>query len=126
MPYYDQGAVLVFKTEFYSTCCGDSPVLVFLEELQLSCQDHQIQYRQLVRAINYLELKGTFIGEPHTKHLEDNIWELRPGCNRVLYFFFRENTFVLLHAFRKRTNKTPCSEILKAKVEREDWISRHP
>ena len=117
----------MFKIEYYSTSRGDSPVLDFLEELLHSTsRDHQIQYRQLIRVISYLELKGTFIGEPHTKHLEDGLWELRPGCNRVLYFFFQEETFVLLHAFRKKSKKAPRSEILKAKAERKDWISRHP
>jgi phage-related protein len=28
--------------------------------------------------------------------------ELRPGFNRVLYFYFENNTFVLLHMFRKK------------------------
>ena len=48
-----------------------------------------------------------------TKHLESEIWELRPGFNRVLYFYFENNTFVLLHMFRKKTQKTPKSEIKK-------------
>lgn len=37
-----------------------------------------------------------------TKHLEGEIWELRPGFNRVLYFYFENNTFVLLHMLRKK------------------------
>ena len=53
-----------------------------------------------------------------TKHLEDEIWELRPGFNRVLYFYFENNTFVLLHIFRK---KTPKSEIEKAHKECNDY-----
>ena len=73
-----------------------------------------------------LEAVGTRLGERHTKHLDDGIWELRPGYNRVLFFFFREDTFVLLHAFRKETGKTPRSEIRKAKAECADWISRNP
>jgi hypothetical protein len=33
-------------------------------------------------------------------------------------------TYVLLHQFRKKTQKTPRREIEKAKAERDDWISR--
>ena len=36
----------------------------------------------------------------------------------------KENTFVLLHVFRKKTQKTPKKEIEKAKVEREDYLKR--
>lgn len=37
-----------------------------------------------------------------TKHLDGEIRELRPGFNRVLYFYFENNTFVLLPMFRKK------------------------
>lgn len=50
-----------------------------------------------------------------TKHIDDDIWELRPGKNRVLYFYFHDNLFVLLHMFKKTTRKTPKKEIEKAK-----------
>lgn len=56
--------------------------------------------------------------------LEDGIWELRPGNNRVFYFFFENDTFVLLHHFRKKSQKTPKREIEKAKNERADYIAR--
>lgn len=60
-----------------------------------------------------------------TKHLEDDIWELRLGNNRVLYFFIdNDNTYVLLHHFRKTTQKTPRQEIEKAKKERIDYLRR--
>ncbi len=35
-----------------------------------------------------------------------------------------DDTFVLLHHFRKKTQKTPQREIEKAKMERDDWITR--
>ena len=59
-----------------------------------------------------------------TNHLDDDIWELRPGNNRVLYFFHKDDTFVLLHSFRKKTQKTPRREIDRAKSERDDYLSR--
>ena len=35
-----------------------------------------------------------------------------------------DDTYVLLHQFRKKTQKTPRREIDKAKAERDDWIAR--
>ncbi len=55
---------------------------------------------------------------------KSEIWELRPGNNRVFYFYCDNHSFVLLHAFRKKTQKTPLREILKAKSERDDYLSR--
>lgn len=54
------------------------------------------------------------------KHIEDEIWELRPGKNRVLYFFYKNNKYILLHHFVKKTQKTPRREIEKAKKEMKD------
>ena len=64
------------------------------------------------------------LGKKLTKYIGDGIWELRPGFNRVLYFYYKDDTFVLLHQFRKQTRKTPRQEIEKAKRERNDWIER--
>ena len=56
------------------------------------------------------------------RHLVENIYELRPGNNRILFFYFTESTYVLLHYFRKKTQKTPLREIEKAKKERNNYI----
>ncbi len=40
------------------------------------------------------------------------------------HFYHKDDTYVLLHQFRKKTQKTPHREIEKAKAERDDWISR--
>lgn len=41
-----------------------------------------------------------------------------------LDFFYKDNIFVLLHAFRKKTQKTPHREIKKAIAERDDYLAR--
>jgi len=121
------GAVLMFKISYYQKPSGKSPVRTFIENLRIAPgKSTRIQYRQIMHSIKMLETSGTRISEPFIKLLEDGIWELRPGCNRVLFFFFRNDTFVLLHAFQKKSQKTPRSEIRRAKAERADWISRNP
>lgn len=117
----------MFNIEFYSTADGTSELWDFLDRLQqksVKNKDARIQHKQILMYIQLLEDHGTRLGENITKHLEDDIWELRPGNNRVLYFFHKDDTFVLLHQFRKKTRKTPRREIEKAKAERDDWISR--
>ncbi len=117
----------MFNIEFYSTADGTSELWDFLDGLQqksVKSKDARIQHKQILMYIQLLEDHGTRLGENITKHLEDDIWELRPGNNRVLYFYHKADTYVLLHQFRKKTQKTPRREIEKAKAERDDWISR--
>ncbi len=117
----------MFEIEFYHDKNGFSDIAFWLDMLQkkaLTNKDARIQHKQLVQYIQFLEDYGTRLGENVTKRLDEDIWELRPGNNRVLFFFFENNTFVLLHHFRKKTQKTPRKEIMRAKAERDDWKSR--
>ena len=117
----------MYTVEFYETRDGQCPVWEFLEDLRIksaSNKDARIQHKQASLYIELLQQDGTRLNDNITKHLEDGIWELRPGNNRVFYFFYENNTFVLLHQFRKKSQKTPKREIEKAKSERIDYLSR--
>ena len=117
----------MYKIEFYETQDGENQIWAFLEDLRKNAatsKDARIQHKQASLYIELLQQNGTRLNENITKHLEDGIWELRPGNNRVFYFFFQDNTFVLLHQFRKKTQKTPKREIEKAKRERDDYLFR--
>ena len=117
----------MFKIDFYRTAQGFSDIEAFLDDLEkraVTNKDARIQHKQVAQYIQFLADHGTRLDENITKHLDDDIWELRPGNNRVLFFYFKDDTFVLLHHFRKKTQKTPKREIDKAKNERDDWVSR--
>ena len=117
----------MYTVEFYETLDGECQVWDFLEGLRIKAatnKDARIQHKQASLYIELLQQNGTHLNENITKHLEDGIWELRPGNNRVFYFFFQDDVFVLLHQFRKKSQKTPKREIEKAKRERDDYLSR--
>ena len=116
-----------YKIEFYQNVSGYSPVWEFLEGLRtksVSNKDARIQYKQATLYIQLLEDNGTHLPENITKHIENDIWELRPGNNRIFYFYHKDNTYVLLHSFRKKTQKTPKREIIRAKAERDDYLKQ--
>jgi DNA-binding XRE family transcriptional regulator len=72
----------MFNIEFYSTADGVSELWDFLDDLQkkaVTNKDARIQHKQISQYIQLLEDHGTRLGENITKHLEDDIWELRPG-----------------------------------------------
>ena len=117
----------MYNIEFQEDSNGRSELWEFLESLRVKAatnKDARIQYKQISLYIQLLEDNGTRLNENITKHLDDDIWELRPGNNRVLYFYFQNDTFVLLHQFRKKTQKTPKREIERAKAERDDCLAR--
>lgn len=114
---------MTYNIIFYEKETGKSEIFDFLETLRkkaLKSKDARIQ--QIALYIELLQENGTLLPENITKHIVENIWELRPGNNRIFYFYHEENSFVLLHSFRKRTNKTPRREIEKAKAERDDYL----
>ncbi len=117
----------MYTVEFYEKADGQSELWDFLEDLRrkaATSKDARIQYKQISLYIQLLQDHGTRLQENITKHLEEDIWELRPGNNRVFYFYYKDDTFVLLHQFRKRTQKTPRRELDKAKAERDDYLAR--
>lgn len=115
----------MYKIEFYENKRGESEVWDFLEALReksQSSKDARIQYNQIIFYIDLLAKNGTNLPVNITKYLEEDIWELRPGNNRVFYFYYDESQYVLLHHFRKKSQKTPKREITRAKAERDDYI----
>ena len=58
------------------------------------------------------------------KHLEGEIWELRPLRDRILFAAWDGCTFILLHLFMKDTQKTPRREIEQAKRNLADYRER--
>lgn len=79
----------MFTIDFYETADGFSDIKEFLESLRIkagSSKDARIQYGQAARYIQLLQDNGPNLPVEVAKHLEDEIWELRPGNNRVFFF----------------------------------------
>lgn len=113
------------KIYFYIDKSGKEPVLEYLRELsQKNDKDSRIKFNKINDYIEALSQYGTQVGEPYVKHLDGEIWELRPIRDRVLFAAWHNDGFVLLHSFMKKTQKTPAREIAKAKRELADLIER--
>ena len=118
-----------YKIEVYQTASGRSPFKNFLDELtDKKDSKKEKELAQIKLAIGRLEKLGLAVNSefPKTmKKIRNDIYELRPGNNRVLFFYFKGNTFVLLHAFRKKSQKTPLKEIDMAIQEMNDYKQRY-
>ena len=115
----------MYKVRFYKDRKGEQPALAYLEALlKKTDKDSRIRARKIQEYINILSQYGTYIGEPIVKHIEDNLWELRPARDRVLFVAWHNNGYVLLHAFEKHTPKTPENEKKRAREEYKDLKER--
>ena len=115
----------MYEIIFYTTNAGESPVLNYLEQLaQTNGKEARIRLKKAQDYIEVLKQYGTTAGEPYMKHLDGDIWELRPMRDRVLFAGSIDGSFVLLHQFMKKTQKTPKREIEQAKRELADYIER--
>ena len=117
----------MYEIELYETADGFSDVREFIHELRrksATSKEARIQYKQIVRYIDLLEANGFDLPVEVAKRLGGDIWELRPGSNRVFFFYFDGKRFVLLHHYRKKSMKTPKQEIERAKSEMRDYVAR--
>lgn len=96
----------MYKIYFYRDKRGRQPVYDYLMELA-SRKDKNSRMQALAEF-------GLQLGEPYIKHIKDNIWELRPLRDRSLFAVWENNSFVMLHCFMKKTQKTPKTEIAQA------------
>jgi phage-related protein len=118
----------MFDVEFYQTEAGAEPIREMLDELEVKAKtnkDARIRRNKIVAYIDLLAEHGTWIGEPVTKRIEAEIWELRPTSDRIFFFFAKENKFILLHHFVKKSRKTPVREIEQAKRNMRDYLERN-
>ena len=111
-----------FDVKFYDKTDGTKPVKNFILGLPPKMR------AKVLRVINMLEINGSDLREPCSKHLDDGVFELRAqvgsDISRVLYFFMIDKKAILTHGFIKKTQKTPPSEIDRAKQYRDEYLNR--
>lgn len=115
----------MYNIIFYRDTKGNEPVKEYILSLfAKENKDNRLKREKIQDYLNILKEHGTRAGEPFVKHLDKQIWELRPLKDRILFFAYIDNTIVLLTHFRKTTLKTPRKEIEKAKKYMKDFVER--
>ncbi|MDR3046958.1 MAG: type II toxin-antitoxin system RelE/ParE family toxin [Bacteroidales bacterium] len=113
------------EIHFYRDKNGKEPVLEYMRELKSKHdKNSHIKLHKIQDYIKILRANGKSAGEPYIKHIDGDIWELRPLRNRILFAGWVNGGFVLLHHFMKKTQKTPTKEIEQAKRELTDLRER--
>lgn len=115
----------MFHIIFYRNSNGEQPIKEYLLSLsKKNDKDSRVKLNKIRDYVKIIGIHGTRAGLPYVKHIEGDIWELRPLRDRFFFFGFRGETIVLLHHFIKKTQKTPQKEIEQAKRNMNDFIER--
>ncbi len=110
---------------FYSDRHGREPVDEYIKELEAqNTKDARIRLTKIRAYVKALSNKGLPLTVELCKHLDGDIWELRPTKDRVFFAGWIDGAFVLLHCYEKKTQKTPRREIDQAKREFADFKER--
>jgi phage-related protein len=114
----------MFEVVFFTTGSGRKPVRDFLDEMP----DMRAKARFL-RVIQRLGEEG-FLPEPFTKSIKGSkkLRELRlnyqTNAYRIFYTAAKGKRIVLLHAFMKKTQKTPLQEIKTAEKRMAQYLEK--
>lgn len=96
-----------WTVKLYESKRGEKPVEKFVK----SCKQEVIA--KVGHHIDLLEQHGPFLGMPHARKVSGKIYELRVrGKQEVRIFYaFRGSAIILLHAFKKQTQRIPFREL---------------
>lgn len=97
------------KILYYQTTSGGQPVDKYIRSLPKT-------ERELMDAILLLLIEQGLKAElVSLRQIEGKLWEIRVTQHRIFYVMIDGNTMVLLHAYKKQSQKAPTKEINLAK-----------
>ncbi|NPV89620.1 MAG: type II toxin-antitoxin system RelE/ParE family toxin [Firmicutes bacterium] len=86
---------------------------------------------KILREIDLLKEFGLALGLPYIKKMQGNynsLWELRIKHSsndfRIFYFVFSGGKFILLHAIRKTSEKTPKKHLETSMRRMKNYLER--
>ena len=115
----------MYKIKIYKDAQGNQPIKEYLTKLALKTdKDSRVKLSKIDYYFEVLRKHGTRAGEPFVKHIEGDVWELRPLSDRFFFFYWQDDIFILLHYFVKKSKKAPSKEIKQAIQNMKDFIIR--
>ena len=97
----------MFDVEIYENAAGRSEIAEWLEELNRKAHTSKESRVRLKKIAEYIELLKTYGTQ-----------------DRIMFAYWRDNKFILLSHFVKKTQKTPAREIEKAERLLADFLER--
>jgi len=80
--------------------------------------------RVIIIVYNAFDCKKYLLTTHNEYVISTDLYELLPTTDRIFFACWRDDTFVLLHHFVKKTQKTPPREIAQAQRNLRDFLER--
>ena len=116
----------MYEVIFYQDSKGNEPIKDYIYQLsQQNGKDARIKLKKIIEYIGQLKTYGLTAGKPAIDHITGtDLYELRPTSDRIFFAYWKDDTFVLLHHFVKKTQKTPQRKIAQAQRNLRDFLER--
>lgn len=108
----------IINVRFYQSSLGKEPVRDWLKSLS---KEDKMMIGEDIKTVEF----GWPLGMPLVRKLDKALWEVRSDLTNKeiarVFFTVSKDVMVLLHGFKKKTQKTPMSDLNLAK-ERRDQV----
>lgn len=112
-----------WKIIYYISSSGDNPFSNFLDTLEHSSQS------KILRIFHNIQEYGLDSAIPHIKKLSGTpFWEIRilgKDSIRVIYVVPAKFQVLVLHGFKKKTQRTPLKELETASKRYQEFILKN-
>ena len=89
----------MYEIIVYKDKRGKSEINEYLEKLRSKDdKNSKVNFEKIVSCVRSLKTEGINLGSPYVKYLRDDIWELRPIRNRILFAYYKDNKFSLKYS----------------------------
>jgi phage-related protein len=108
------------QIEFYTKSNGKSPVEEYIKDLQ------KHEQARLLACLKSVEDMGFDSPRVQFRQIEGPLWEIKirsENSHRIFYVSVKGNRIVLLHAYRKESQKAPLKEIATAEKRMEEILN---
>lgn len=103
--------------EFYLTARGRSPVAEYVRALSVE------ERAEIDAVFEDLAIHGLKAPLVSMRQIEGKLWELRiPPRTRIFYVMIEGNRMILLHAYKKQSQKAPPREIETARRRMAEFV----
>jgi phage-related protein len=103
------------RLRYYTTSSGRQPVAEYVEALAWP--------ERAVLAVLFEEIvsRGLEARGATFRQIEGKLWEIRAGAHRIFYVLSTRNEMVLLHAYRKQSQRTPARHVEMARRRSKEF-----
>jgi phage-related protein len=105
---------MIFVINYWQNPSGKAPVEKYIDNIH-----NKEERAEILATLNGIQQHGTDAVGVDFRQIDGKLWELKirthGNQHRIFYVVLQRNEMILLHAYLKKTQRTPVNEIETAK-----------